>query len=124
MHEHEHPHHDDNHTHERYSDRPHPEYVVLDIGDDSGALIVYTDSSLHGREIEISPDGQDKRRSHKDVLERGDRAQPAFTAVFDKLPEGDYTLWVAGVRRQSGVRIAGGSVAELDWRTTGQLISS
>ncbi len=124
VHEHEHPHHGDAHTHERYSDRPHPEYVVLDIGDNLGALIVYTDPLLHGREIEISPDGRDNRRSHKDVLERGDKAQTAFTAVFDKLPEGDYTLWVGGVRRQSGVRITGGSVAELDWRTTDRLISS
>jgi hypothetical protein len=122
--EHAHHHHDDNHTHERYSDRPHPEYVVLDIGEDLGALIVYTDPSLHGSEIEISPDGEDVKRSHKDVLERGGTAHPAFTAVFDKLPEGDYTLWVDGAERERGVRVTGGFVAELDWRTAAQLMSS
>jgi hypothetical protein len=122
--DHEHRHHGDSHTHERYSDRPHPEYVVLDIGDELGALIVYTDPTLHGAEIEISPNGKDDERSHKDVLERGGTAHPAFTAVFDKLPEGDYSLWIDGVKRERGVRITGGCVAELDWRTTGQLLSS
>jgi hypothetical protein len=101
--------------HENYADRPHPEYVVLDIGDDLGALIVHTDAALHGTEIEISPEGADHDRSHKDVLERaiGDRA--AFTAVFDRLPEGSYTLWTEGVARVRGVQVAGGAVAELDW---------
>jgi hypothetical protein len=123
MHEHEHPHHNGNHTHERYSDRPHPEYVVLDIGDDFGALIVYTDASLHGSEIEISRDGHDDDRSHKDVLERGPEANPAFTAVFDRLSEGRYTLWVAGAKQQHGVQVTGGLVAELDWRTSRQLVA-
>ena len=61
--------------HENYADRPHPEYVVLDIGDVLGALIVYTDAALHGTEIEISPDGADGDRSHKDVLERPQSGQ-------------------------------------------------
>ena len=117
MHEHEHSHHRHNHTHERYSDRAHPEYVVLDIGDDHGALIVHTDPSWHGSEIEISRDGQDDNRSHKDVLERGRAPHTAFTAVFDKLPEGAYTLWADGAPRARGVQVTGGVVAELDWRT-------
>ncbi len=108
--------------HENHSARPHPEYVVLDIGDDLGALIVYTDAALHGTEIEISPDGEDSNRSHKDVLERalGDRA--AFTAVFDRLAAGAYTLWTQGVPRVRGVQVAGGAVAELDW--TGVLVAA
>jgi hypothetical protein len=101
--------------HENYAARPHPEYVVLDIGEHLGALIVYTDAALHGSEIEISPDGEDARRSHKDVLERGVGDRPAFTAVFDRLPEGAYTLWTRGVARQRGVQVSGGAVAELDW---------
>ena len=55
--------------HENYSDRPHPEYVVLDIGEHYGALIVYTDPDRHGTEVEISPQGGDDNRSHKDVLD-------------------------------------------------------
>ena len=109
--------------HETYSDRPHPEYVVLDIGGDLGALIVYTDAALYGTEIEISPEGADEDRSHKDVLERaiGDRA--AFTAVFDRLPEGAYTLWTEGVPRVRGVQVSGGAVAELDWASVAAAVS-
>jgi hypothetical protein len=101
--------------HENYAARPHPEYVVLDIGEDLGALIVYADAALHGTEIEISPTGEDSKRSHKDVLERGLTGRPAFTAVFDRLPEGTYTLWSAGVPLARDVEVTGGAVAELDW---------
>ena len=52
------------------------------------------------------------------MLERraGDRA--AFTAVFDGLEAGSYTLWVDDVARARDVTIDGGAIAELDW--TGQ----
>ena len=37
--------HDHDHTHhERYADRTHPEFVVLEIGGELGALIIYTDA--------------------------------------------------------------------------------
>ena len=104
------------HTHENYAARRHPEFVVLDIGGDVGALIVYADSHLHGREVEISPAGDDGQRSHKEVLERSTGGQPAFTAVFDSLRAGTYSLWIGGEPQARGVEIKGGAVAELDWR--------
>ena len=55
---------------ENHAARSHPEHVVLEIGDEIGALIVYTDPDLHGAEIEISHRGEDAQREHKDVLER------------------------------------------------------
>jgi hypothetical protein len=102
-------------VHENYAARPHPEYVVLDIGGGLGALIVYADAAMHGSEVEISPADDDSDRSHKDVLERGKGGRTAFTAVFDRLPAGAYTLWTDGVARARGVQISAGSVAELDW---------
>ena len=105
------------HAHAAYAARPHPEWVVLDIGEDVGALIVHTDPQLHGLEVEISPAGADAARSHKEVLERNAGGVPAFTAVFDGLRQGQYTLWVDGVPRARDVEIAGGEIAELDWRT-------
>jgi hypothetical protein len=102
-------------VHENYAARPHPEYVVLDIGGDLGALIVYADAAMHGNEIEISPADDDCDRSHKDVLERGEGGRIAFTAVFDRLPQGAYTLWSDGLARARGVQISAGSVAELHW---------
>jgi len=104
------------HTHPHtYADRTHPEYIVLDIGEEYGALIVHTDPGLHGVEVEISPVGADAERQHKEVLERNIGGRPAFTAVFDRLAEGRYTLWVADEARAREVAVAGGEIAELDW---------
>ena len=108
----------DHAPHAIYSARKHPEFVVLDIGADTGALIVHTDPELHGVEVEISPSGYDRRRSHKEVLERSINGRPAFTAVFDDLTAGTYTLWVANEARAREVRVDGGAIAELDWRST------
>ena len=44
--------------------------------------------------------------------------EPAFTAVFDKIAEGEYTLWVDDVAHARDVAIAGGKIAELDWTTS------
>lgn len=103
--------------HEAQAARAHPEFVVLDIGGDVGALIVHAPPALVGTEVEISPRGDDGRRSHKDVLERRMGARPAYTAVFDGLRAGAYTLWSGGVPRTLGVEVTGGAIAEVDWRT-------
>jgi hypothetical protein len=74
---------------------------------------------MHGVEVEISPADDDERRSHKEVLERSIGGRPAFTAVFDGLRAGTYTLWTHGEARSRGVTIEAGEIAELDWRTAG-----
>ena len=104
------------HQPENHSARKHPEFVVLDIGDDVGALIVHAGRQMHGVEIEISPAGDDRDRSHKDVLERSMGGQPAFTAVFDALRAGSYTLWSGGDARNRGVEVQAGTVTQVDWR--------
>jgi hypothetical protein len=105
------------HGHEAYSARAHPEFVVLEIGGDLGALIVHADPALHGVEVEISPASDDARRSHKEVLERRIAGRPAYTAVFDGLSSGRYTLWVNGRALARGVDVNGCEISELDWRT-------
>lgn len=114
-HSHDHGHGDGAGGEESYAARRHPEHVVLDIGFDMGALIVHTDASMVGVEVEISATGHDGERSHKDVLERAIDGRPAYTVVFDKIREGSYTLWVDDVARERDVSIAGGVVSELDW---------
>jgi hypothetical protein len=126
-HEHHHHGHDDGHehshdghaphVHERFADRVHPEFVVLEIGDGFGALIVHAPPELHGIEIEISRTGEDDRRQHKDVLERPLGGESRFSAVFDQIEQGSYTLWVDDEARARDVQIGDGQVAELDWRT-------
>src|SRR5207302_1838994 len=110
-HDHSHPH---THPIENYAARKHPEFVVLEIGEDLGALIVHADPEMHGVEVEISPAGNDDHRSHKEVLERSAGGRPAFTAVFDGLPAGAYTLWVGGEARAREISIGGSAIAELD----------
>ena len=50
------------------------------------------------------------------MLNRPVGGRPTYAAVFDRLVDGSYTLWVADVAVTRGVAIAGGSVTELDWR--------
>jgi hypothetical protein len=119
MHIHDHIH-DHRHGHprspeQRYSSRRHPEQVVLDIGEDIGALIVHTDASMIGIEVEISAAGHDEIRTHKEVLEREINGRPAPTLVYDGLPAGSYTLWLDGLARQRDVIVHGGAVSELSW---------
>ena len=102
-----------------YAARKHPEFVVLDIGEDRGALIVETEADMHGLEIEISPDGQDTHRSHKQVLERQQGGHPAYTAVFDSLCAGSYTLWTDGTPQVRQVGVTAGQVSQMRWPTCG-----
>jgi len=100
---------------ENHAARRHPEHVVLDIGGEIGALILHTDAEMVGVEVEVSATGEDEKRTHKDVLEREINGRPAYTAVFDQLREGTYTLWVNDRARAREVRVRGACVAELDW---------
>jgi hypothetical protein len=98
------------------NDRVHSESVVLDIGQDIGALIIHTAAELRGREIEVSPRGTNARRVHVEVLERRINDQPVFAAVFPGLCAGDYDIWDGAANPRGSVTIVGGEVATVDWR--------
>jgi hypothetical protein len=108
-------HHHVNHHHQ--PDQPRSQHVVLELGDGIGALIVHTDPALLGTEVEISPTGDDTRRSHKEVLERTTGGGSTHVLVYDSLAEGGYTLWIDGIAQARNVAITGGEIAELDWRS-------
>jgi hypothetical protein len=95
--------------------RPHPEPVVLDIGGDIGALVVYSDAEYIDTPVEVSPTGSDDQRFHQHVLERPMPGGTSYAAVFDKITEGHYTLWFQGEPRERDVEITGGTVAEVNW---------
>jgi hypothetical protein len=50
------------------------------------------------------------------VLERSINGEPAFTAVFDGLRGGAYTLWAGGRPPVREVNVTGGMITQLDWR--------
>ena len=78
-----------------------PGTVVLDLGADVGALILYTPPGLDGREIEISRDADPAaRRTHSQVRARHLAAVTRYAAVYPGLPAGPYTIWAdCGTRR-------------------------
>jgi hypothetical protein len=100
---------------EQHIDRVHPEKIVLDIGQDVGALIIYTEAASRGREIEVSPRGS-AARVHVEVLERSINGRPVFAAVFPGLRAGDYDIWENTPNPSGPVTVVGGEVATVDWR--------
>ncbi len=101
---------------EHHDEKDFEQGVMVDIGPGAGALVIYTREGLRGQEIEISPDGDDAKRVHTDVLRRRTAGGPVFAAVFGSLPEGEYRLWHETLLSPASVRIAGGQVTEVDWR--------
>jgi hypothetical protein len=90
-----------------------PEHVILDLGPGVGALVLHTGADLHGVEIEISPSGSDEERSHKQVHERPAGGRPLYAAVFDRLPTGEYTLWLDGRPLRRKVAVADAAVTDI-----------
>jgi hypothetical protein len=95
--------------------RPHAEPVVLDIGGTIGALVVYAGADLIDTPVELSPTGDDDARFHQHVLERPMPEGTSYAAVFDRITEGQYTLWLDGEPRVRDFMIHGAEVAEVDW---------
>jgi hypothetical protein len=101
---------------EMHVERVHTENVVLNIGGDIGALIIYTDENWRGKEIEISPNGS-HHRQHNQVHERSFNGRSVFAAVYPELPAGEYNVWRDDSTAEGPMRITGGEVASMDWRT-------
>lgn len=101
---------------ERDSTQLHTGWVVLEIGDGAGALVVRTTPDLRGDEIEVSPVGDAARRIHTAVLARQINGQRYYAAVFPRLVPGEYTLWGWHPGQTRRVAIEAGVVATVDWR--------
>jgi hypothetical protein len=84
--------------------------VVLDIGADIGALVLYTPADMDDWEIEISRDGEKRTHSQVHHRETGD-----YAAVYPSLPAGDYAIWREDGEQAMTVTITGGSVTNCRW---------
>ena len=104
---------------ETYVERVHTENAVLDIGEDIGALVIYTGQQMLGKEIEVSPKGNQTQKIHTAVLERKANGRTFFAALFLELSEGDY---ITLTTPSSEITIIGGQVAELNWRESNVII--
>ena len=110
--------------------------VLLDIGDDVGAIVLRLPAEMHGAEIEIHEVSESHSHAHPSdhggehtldhghgvhhhphvaVVERPAPDGTQFTAVFPQVQAGTYDL-----REQHGsvsvrVEVTGGSVTQTDW---------
>jgi hypothetical protein len=115
-HSHSHP---ELHHHEH--DEPQHNHIagegptVLDIGDDVGALVLYTSAEMVGAEIEISPDGDPHHRQHVAVHARRSPGGTAYAAVYYGLAAGCYELWAADGSVALKVSIEGNTITESLW---------
>ena len=100
---------------EAYVEKVHTEKAVLDIGEDIGALVIYTGREMLGKEIEVSPKSDLTQQIHTAVLERKVNGRSVFAALFLELPQGEY---ITLSTPPSEITITGGEVAELDWHST------
>jgi hypothetical protein len=87
--------------------------VVLDIGGDIGALVLYTGAEDDAAEIDISP-GTDPAapRSHNQVHPRRAPAGTIYSAVYPALTTGEYTLWRDEHTPEATITIRGGQITE------------
>lgn len=90
--------------------------VMLNVGGDKGALIIYAGQECLGQEIEIGPlDPADGPRTHVAVRERRVRDGVFFSAVYPDLRAGTYAVWWDSTTPAGEVTILGGAVVEFAW---------
>lgn len=102
---------------ETHTQRIHTAPVVMDIGEGQGSLIIYTDATRCGDEIEISPHGEDGQRAHTDVAERRVNGRSLYAAVYLPMLAGEYTIWGPDPAHPTNVTITADNITEVDWRS-------
>jgi hypothetical protein len=94
----------------------HAGSVVLDIGGDTGALILHTPAEMLGREIDVTPaSAPGSHGTHSLVRERQVSGTTSYAAVYPALPVGDYIIWHDRATPVGTVTIAGGQVTRHHW---------
>jgi hypothetical protein len=93
--------------------------VLVDIGEDVGALVIHMPAEMAGAEIEICPASHDRtaeHRPHVAVLPRPVGNGVTYSAVFSALTAGSYDLY----RKPDGpvrltASVTGAQVSEVRW---------
>ena len=91
-----------------------PDALVLDIGDDVGALIIYADEACLGSEIDLTPVGSPQSHQiHTMIRRRRATSRDVIAGLFPELREGKYTVWgLSGSGPIGEVSIVGGQIFE------------
>lgn len=89
------------------------EALVLDIGGDIGALILYADVSCLGQEVDLTPAGVPRSHHLHTMIRRRRAVSREFIAgVYPEVPAGEYTVWGLNGEALTTVAIVGGEVTE------------
>jgi hypothetical protein len=99
------------HRHAASTDNLLLDNLLLDIGGDTGALIIHTAAHRDQTEIEISAAGADRPRTHNVVRRRQAAGGASYAAVFPDVPAGDYVVWRDDDTPAGTVTVRGGAVA-------------
>jgi hypothetical protein len=87
----------------------------LDLGADTGALVLYTPADLLGAEIEISPDAAGAPRTHAAVRARPVPGGTRYAVVYEGLGAGGYIIWRDHDTPGGHVTVIGGQVTSHRW---------
>ena len=85
--------------------------LILDIGADTGALIIHAAVDRDQAEVEISPVGSEQARAHNIVRRREAVSGAVYAAVFPALTAGNYVVWRDAATPAGAVIVHGGRVA-------------
>jgi hypothetical protein len=97
----------DHHGHEH---APGAGPAVLDIGGETGALVVEMSTMPVSRELEACPAGRPEARFHTGVHSRSGAHGEVLVAIFPGVAAGDYDLLDERGRAVTRVHVAGGTV--------------
>ena len=90
--------------------------VLLDIGEDVGAVVVYLGDQAIGDELEIQPVGDPAGRFHTGIHPRRIDGDVVPVAVFPEVRTGAYELLDDRGRPFAELTAAGGEVRTIDLR--------
>lgn len=112
-HEHEHP-----HQHWPAGETPPAGGpIVLDIGGDTGALIVHVTTDMEGggvgHELHVRSEASQGETIHTGIWRRAVGGRDVVVAVFAELKQGNYEILHLDGSQAATVHISGGSVAEM-----------
>ena len=85
--------------------------VLLDIGEDTGALMLFTSPTLTGKRIDLIPDDGVEPQVHGAVRQRNLPQGVSFAAIYPPLRQGIYSAEGSDQK----VTITGGRVTTLDY---------
>jgi hypothetical protein len=92
-----------------------PECLVLDIGDDIGALVLYATLDCLGQEIDLALVGRPRSHHIHTMIRRRRAVEREFIAgVYPALEAGTYNVWGIDGSVLSQVVVNGGQVTEYD----------